>query len=98
LQELVLPASPSHSPLSPYLYSLQISCVLHGSYLTCVASACESVLAKLLPVSADVTLPIGQVLRSFKKPQHTTRNFLVYFFSLWSHDKWNSTTKCKADQ
>ena len=43
-------------------------------------------------VSVDITLPIRPSLR-----RHTTRSVLVHF-SLWSSDKWSSTTKCNADQ
>jgi hypothetical protein len=42
-------------------------------------------------VSADITLLIGP------KPQHTTRSFLG-LFSLWSQDKWSSTTQYKVHQ
>ena len=79
-----------HCPSSS-IYTLQTSRVLHGSCLTmCLASARAS-------ISADILCQSPQVCWSSKKPWHTTRSFLVCFF-LWSPNKWNSTTQCKADQ
>ena len=92
IAQLALPASklPLQS-FESYLYSLQTSHVLHGSCLTvCLTSAHES-------VSADIALLSDQVGRRGKKPPAITRRFLVHF-SLWSVNKWRSTTQCKVDQ
>lgn len=37
------------------------------------------------------------VLGSSNRLQHTTRSYLVHF-SLWSRDKYSSSTQCEADQ
>jgi len=52
-----------------------------------------------LSISADITLAISpsSQKQQAQKPWHTTRSFLVCFL-LWSPNKWNSTTQCKADQ
>jgi hypothetical protein len=115
---LAVPASHVQPPslsVQTYLYSLKTSHGFHKSCLTtCLASACESVLAKLHEsVSADITLPISLSPWKWQEAAAHHQFFVVVVvvvllfcfvfvflvrFSLWSPDKWSSTVQCKVDQ
>lgn len=93
-QEVLQSQLYKQAPLSP-IYTPSKNHVLS----TALASACESVLAKLHEsISANITLPVDPSPQKLQEAAAYYQKVFLVYFDFWSPDKWRSTTQFKADQ